>query len=433
MKQFSLHDFYRIYSVHFLKNGEPHRILLGTFAVCDNDLHIFSDYHGWIEKHIGHGKITPEMKKRISSVQRSQYLDLVSEHQIENGYRPDLVQDIDTSSMNGETTPEPEVNIDDKTKARRPPIWDLFIVGEEQPSRLEVKDKKLYFDGKPCTDDEHDYIMNLLNTGGATLRYPRAEKDPMKLGKYEQMFRNLAKADPVLPREGDEAYSFDNLFRSPQEAASAAEFQRFDNEHWPEIQAAWHNGVISDDAYNGMRSRAYEDTMTRGIGNKASYYAFLNDLSKTRKRGTHIMIDGNDFKHINDSLGHDYGDEAIRMYGKALRNAIDNGVGKESVKAHRFGGDEFCLWVENPEGESPEAHNAKVAQVVRDFRTNLEAMTPSEKFPELNTTHKLSFSAGSGKSPAMAETALKVAKAHKNASGKRPGEQETHYHALTPE
>lgn len=429
MKPISLHDFYRLYSIHFMKNGEMHRILLGTFAICDDKLHIFSDHNGWLKENLGHGKMTPAIQKRLAHIKRSQYLDMVSEYEIDNGYRPDLLPKFEDSDM-ATPAPEPEANTDDKKKARPAPIWDFFTVGQDEPERLEVKNKKMYLNGELCTDSEHDYITKLLQTGGATLRYPRAEKDPMKLGKMEQFFERLSKADP---QPGDEAYSFDNLFDSPNEAADALEYSSFENEHWPEIQKANASGALSDNAFNAMRQRAYEDPMTKGIGNKASYYSFLSNLGKTRQRGTHIMVDGNSFKHINDSLSYAHGDEAIRTYGKAFRRAIDNGIGKENVKSHRFGGDEFHFWVPEGEGEAPEAHQAKVSKLLRDMRQELESSTPTERFPELNTSHKLSFSAGVGKNPQTANMAIKMAKAAKKVAGKKPGEEGFHFHSLAGE
>lgn len=425
MKPISLHDFYRLYSIHFMKNGEMHRILLGTFAIYDGGIHIFSDETGWIQNNLGHGDITPAMQKRLDHIKRSQYLDMVSEYEIKNGYRPDLLPNFEDSDM-ATPAPEPEVNTDDKKKARPAPVWDFFTVGQDEPERLEVKNKKMYLNGELCTDSEHDYITKLLQTGGATLRYPRAEKDPMKLGKMEQFFERLSKADP---QPGDEEYGFENLFGGGSSAIEAAKFAKFDEKHWPVAQQLNHSGAMSDDDFNAIRKAVYEDTLTEGIGNKRAYYAFMGNLSKTRQRGTHIILDGNSFKSIND-ISYPHGDEALRMYGRAFRRAIDNGIGKENVKAHRFGGDEFHFWVPEQGGETPEAHQAKVAKLLRDMRGELESSTPKEGFSELNTSHKLSFSAGVGKSPQAADMAIKIAKSAKKTAGKRPGEEGFHVHSL---
>ena len=51
-----------------------------------------------------------------------------------------------------------------------------------------------------------------------------------------------------------------------------------------------------------------------------------------------ILIDLDDFKTINDTLGHDMGDDALEMAASLLSACID----KEDILA-RYGGDEFCI------------------------------------------------------------------------------------------
>jgi len=51
-----------------------------------------------------------------------------------------------------------------------------------------------------------------------------------------------------------------------------------------------------------------------------------------------IMLDLDRFKHLNDSAGHDAGDEALRLLANCFRQEL-RGVDS----AARFGGDEFAL------------------------------------------------------------------------------------------
>jgi two-component system cell cycle response regulator len=53
-----------------------------------------------------------------------------------------------------------------------------------------------------------------------------------------------------------------------------------------------------------------------------------------------ILLDIDNFKHINDSYGHEAGDEAIRACAEAAR--LDDAI------AGRLGGDEFALFLERP-------------------------------------------------------------------------------------
>lgn len=60
-----------------------------------------------------------------------------------------------------------------------------------------------------------------------------------------------------------------------------------------------------------------------------------------KKEGTVLFIDLDDFKHINDGLGHQYGDELLKMISASFRkiNEIEN-------RCYRVGGDEFIIIIE---------------------------------------------------------------------------------------
>ncbi|MEM4366973.1 MAG: GGDEF domain-containing protein [Candidatus Anstonellales archaeon] len=65
----------------------------------------------------------------------------------------------------------------------------------------------------------------------------------------------------------------------------------------------------------------------------------LRDSSNT----SIVFIDLNKLKLINDTLGHDAGDEVIRKVGQAIK---DNIIASESF-AYRWGGDEFAIVLKN--------------------------------------------------------------------------------------
>jgi diguanylate cyclase (GGDEF)-like protein len=99
-----------------------------------------------------------------------------------------------------------------------------------------------------------------------------------------------------------------------------------------------------------MQQQALTDSLT-GCYNRRSFELQLErDLhlaTRMRQPLSLIMLDLDNFKHINDQAGHDAGDAALCMLADNLRaelRAVDT--------AARFGGDEFVIILPqaNPEG-----------------------------------------------------------------------------------
>ena len=84
------------------------------------------------------------------------------------------------------------------------------------------------------------------------------------------------------------------------------------------------------------------------------------------KESAFIMLDIDNFKKINDTLGHDYGDEVITRMGKLLS---DNVVENEKVKPiiGRLGGDEFAIFLGLSEPDSLEADHI-IEQIIAKFK-----------------------------------------------------------------
>jgi len=68
----------------------------------------------------------------------------------------------------------------------------------------------------------------------------------------------------------------------------------------------------------------------------------LQHQCRTGQSGSLMFIDLDNFKEVNDTLGHAAGDDAIKMVAKALEVII-----RSSDVAGRFGGDEFVVWLED--------------------------------------------------------------------------------------
>lgn len=68
----------------------------------------------------------------------------------------------------------------------------------------------------------------------------------------------------------------------------------------------------------------------------------LSSCSRNNKEGALLFIDLDNFKNLNDTLGHDIGDQFLRLVAIRLVNSI-----RESDTVARLGGDEFVVMVDN--------------------------------------------------------------------------------------
>lgn len=94
-----------------------------------------------------------------------------------------------------------------------------------------------------------------------------------------------------------------------------------------------------------LRESSLKDAMT-GLYNRRFLEEFIDTFMKQAKRNsetyTILMIDVDFFKNVNDTYGHDVGDQIIVAIGKVLRESI-----RESDLAIRYGGEEFLVLLHN--------------------------------------------------------------------------------------
>jgi diguanylate cyclase (GGDEF)-like protein len=96
--------------------------------------------------------------------------------------------------------------------------------------------------------------------------------------------------------------------------------------------------------------RSQHDALT-GLPNRSSLTDTLQEAldrgERERRPVTVMLLDLDDFKSINDTLGHEVGDLVIQRVARRLHQA----VGDHAVVA-RIGGDEFGVLVEGPQAEA---------------------------------------------------------------------------------
>lgn len=98
---------------------------------------------------------------------------------------------------------------------------------------------------------------------------------------------------------------------------------------------------------------------TESLTGLANRRAFLADLRRRLERvenaapgssGALLFVDVDNFKAVNDVLGHDAGDAALQAVANLLRQSV-----RPSDLVGRFGGDEFVLWLDGADATAAAA------------------------------------------------------------------------------
>ena len=103
-----------------------------------------------------------------------------------------------------------------------------------------------------------------------------------------------------------------------------------------------------------LKHLAFHDKLT-SLGNRElfdsemkGFFNLLEDNSQLS--GALFFLDLDGFKNINDTFGHNAGDELLLITSKRLRQSL-----RDSDRVYRFGGDEFVILVKNIRGKNEAA------------------------------------------------------------------------------
>ena len=96
--------------------------------------------------------------------------------------------------------------------------------------------------------------------------------------------------------------------------------------------------VQSNTSLSSIEKIVFHDNLT-GIANRYSLFKDMNELIASNKEFKLLFLDLDKLKNVNDTLGHNRGDEYLKHFANTLVNHI-----QDQGRAYRFAGDEFvCI------------------------------------------------------------------------------------------
>ena len=142
-----------------------------------------------------------------------------------------------------------------------------------------------------------------------------------------------------------------------------------------------------------IQHQAQHDTLT-GLLNRSFFSCHLThtliQANLHKNKVSVLFIDLDNFKRINDSLGHDIGDQLLQIVAKRLTACV-----REEDTVARFGGDEFTIILNQVDKED---RVNKVAQRILDALS--EPITIKENKLQIGASIGITFYPADGKDPA---------------------------------
>ena len=147
-------------------------------------------------------------------------------------------------------------------------------------------------------------------------------------------------------------------------ADSVTQMERDMNRHIANLLSARTELDKSKEYAEEMEKKSYMDALT-GVRNKRAYESAMDNLmaditQKVANFGIAI-VDLNDLKVINDSYGHDHGDDAIRKVCQIICEVFAHSP------VYRYGGDEFVILLRNRDLEN-------IRDLIAEFRAKIDEL-----------------------------------------------------------
>ncbi|WP_373000007.1 diguanylate cyclase [Sulfurimonas sp.] len=138
-----------------------------------------------------------------------------------------------------------------------------------------------------------------------------------------------------------------------------------------EFSCRINNSIEALENIQFITNHANRDFLT-GLYNRRYFFEnmqeYIEDTKESGEQFAVAMIDIDNFKHINDTYGHDIGDKVITSISEVLRT---NTSYRDIVA--RFGGEEFCVVLKNINKYSASDILERLRQEVERFNFNVDS------------------------------------------------------------
>lgn len=134
------------------------------------------------------------------------------------------------------------------------------------------------------------------------------------------------------------------------------------NEYHIQLHDA-HN--ILDEKNRKLETMAYHDALTGAMNRRAfdEQWRKIASLGSNRSLGVCLAIfDLNHFKPINDTYGHEVGDQVLKVVAQLLTRAL-----REGEHLYRLGGDEFAAIIFNADNEVAQSIASRCSEAIIDY------------------------------------------------------------------